>query len=69
MEFPDEIYRDVCSIKTLYSTTEGFFNEFVKAILQEIDSKWIDNVFKKQVSQTDKIRVCCNDPNVIFFVF
>lgn len=64
MEFPDEFYRNLCCTKTLYSTDEGFFKEFVDIMLEKVDSHWIENTFKRQVSEVDKIRLCCTDSKV-----
>lgn len=61
MSSSDDIYLKICSIRTVQSNKEGFFNEFYYEVKNSCGEKWLKNYFSKLKSNEARILSIFND--------
>nr|CAD7424830.1 unnamed protein product [Timema monikensis] len=60
----DPYYTSLCSAKTLQSNQKGFFQDYADQVTEAVGSKWIERMFGKLSTDSDRIAACYADGKV-----
>nr|CAD7587210.1 unnamed protein product [Timema genevievae] len=61
---PDPYYTSLCSAKTLQSNQKGFFQDYADQVTEAVGSKWIERMFGRLATDSDRIAACYADDKV-----
>lgn len=63
-EHIDKNFTEICSERTIFSEQQGFFGEMFEIVRNCCPEKWLKNKFEALSSDSDKLRLLFDEPNV-----